>query len=405
MLLIFILIHLFSKNRGTVQGHALDPRGPADSCDDIHRCRTLFSIVLGCLTTIFVCTWVSIHPNVPPPNQGRIALLARRLRLMLVGIIAPELMVGFAARQFWGARSFSTEFNVSRTHGYFFCMGGFVSRSGHPVATLDQLRDPLLGAKYLHDIKNIKEEDIADKSERDAFSKGVALVQGLWFTIQCLARVTQRLPVTELEVATLAFAVIDVFIWLLWWGKPLNVQRPIPVGPAFEAEEAEPETQHLGLLTTFFGLLNGEYSEVNPVSSASVPTFWSMDNDGESVYNPNMLFVIECLVGTVFGTIHWAAWKTDFPSAAEMRMWRSSALLVTAIPGVLGCSLVAYEFAVNDSIAETVFTAIAAFIAVPGIPIYILSRLVLIIVSFTTLRALPPGAFIDVDWSIYIPHV
>jgi hypothetical protein len=67
-------------------------------------------------------------------------------------------------------------------------------------------------------------------------SKGVpvALAQGLWFTAQWLARIVQHLPVTELEVATMVFAAVNVFIWILWWGKPLDVQRPIPIGPVVE---------------------------------------------------------------------------------------------------------------------------------------------------------------------------
>ncbi|KAJ7290508.1 hypothetical protein C8J57DRAFT_994666, partial [Mycena rebaudengoi] len=54
-------------------------------------------------------------------------------------------------------------------------------------------------------------------------SKCVALAQGLWYTAHWLARAVQHLPVTELEVATMAFAVANVFIWILWWGKPLDV--------------------------------------------------------------------------------------------------------------------------------------------------------------------------------------
>jgi hypothetical protein len=48
-----------------------------------------------------------MHPNVPGPNQGKLALACRRLGLMLAAVIAPELMVGFAARQFLDARWFS----------------------------------------------------------------------------------------------------------------------------------------------------------------------------------------------------------------------------------------------------------------------------------------------------------
>ncbi|KAJ7700419.1 hypothetical protein B0H17DRAFT_1251330 [Mycena rosella] len=40
-----------------------------------------------------------------------------------------------------------------------------------------------------------------------------------------------------------------------------------------------------------------------------------------------------------------------------------------------------------------------------GDPLYIISRLFLVILPFTTLRALPPGAFRDVNWSVYIPHL
>ncbi|KAJ6533598.1 hypothetical protein B0H19DRAFT_965108 [Mycena capillaripes] len=209
-------------------GHHLDSRATAESCDDINSCRKLFDIVWGCLATIFAATWVSVHPNVPPPNQSRLALFWRRLNMMLVAIIAPELMVGFAARQFVTARWYSKEYNISKTHGFFISMGGFVSRAGHhPITTPEQFQAI---TESLTDIRAVDVEDIKDKSKGDAFSKGVALFQGLWFITQCIARVRQNLPVTELEVATLAFSVINVLIWWLWWNKPLDVQRPILVG-------------------------------------------------------------------------------------------------------------------------------------------------------------------------------
>jgi hypothetical protein len=44
---------------------------------------------------------------VPAPNQSRLALFWRRLKMMIIAIIAPEIMVGFAARQFFAARLLS----------------------------------------------------------------------------------------------------------------------------------------------------------------------------------------------------------------------------------------------------------------------------------------------------------
>ncbi|KAJ7704555.1 hypothetical protein B0H17DRAFT_921158, partial [Mycena rosella] len=229
MLLLLLLVHLVSQRSNASPAYGLDSRAPSDSCDDINNCRKLFDIVWGCLTTIFACTWVSVHPNVPRPNQTFLSLLWRRLGMMLVAVIAPELMVCFAARQFMTARWFSKKFGVSITHGFFLSMGGFVSRIGHTIVTKQQIEDPLLGSEYLSAMKKINIEDIMDKSKGDTLSKGVALLQGLWFTVQCLARVSQHLPITALEVTTLAFAAVNVFIWLLWWGKPLDVQQSIPV--------------------------------------------------------------------------------------------------------------------------------------------------------------------------------
>ncbi|KAF7316011.1 hypothetical protein MIND_00118600 [Mycena indigotica] len=73
-------------------------------------------------------------------------------------------------------------------------------------------------------IRATSEATLEDKSKGDLFSKGIALCQGLWFILQCIARRVQRLPLTEIEVATLAFATINALTWLLWLRKPLDVQ-------------------------------------------------------------------------------------------------------------------------------------------------------------------------------------
>jgi hypothetical protein len=82
-------------------------------CDDINNCRKLVDIVWGCLVTIFAAIWVSIHPNVPDPRHGVVRTTLRRVGMMLVGVIAPEMLVFFAARQLAVARKFTQKF-ISR---------------------------------------------------------------------------------------------------------------------------------------------------------------------------------------------------------------------------------------------------------------------------------------------------
>ncbi|KAJ7811848.1 hypothetical protein B0H13DRAFT_2472195 [Mycena leptocephala] len=406
MLLPPILVHLLSRNGSAAPvPHTLNNRSWPDSCDDINNCRKLFDIIWGCLATIFACTWVSVHPNVPAPNQSRLALFWRRLKMMIIAIIAPEIMVGFAARQFFAARLLSKEFGFSRTHGFFFCMGGFVSSSGYPVVTKKQFADPELGPEFLAGIKNTEAEDIMDKSKGDALSKGPAMVQGLWFTTQCLARMHQHLAVTELEVATLAFAVVNIFIWLLWWDKPLDVQRQIVVGPA-KAADAQPITVvRVSRLDRFLSAIGGisDDRKYDPQSSTSVLSFWSLPGGEldsiQSYYTP---LGIEALVGTVFGAIHCAAWNADFPTTVEMWMWRSCSSLIVAIPLIL--VLLSVLGAITGAESQP-WDAMIPIGVIVSIPIYVIARLVLIILPLVAMRSLPPGALMDVNWSVYIPHL
>ncbi|KAJ7910780.1 hypothetical protein B0H13DRAFT_596172 [Mycena leptocephala] len=407
MLLLLILVHLLSRNGSAAPvPHTLNVRTSSDSCNDIDNCRKLFNIVWGCLATIFACTWVSVHPNVPAPNQSRLMLYWRRLKMMLIAVIAPELMVGFAARQFVAARILSREFGFSRTHGFFFCMGGFVSSTGYPVVSKKQLADLDLGPEFLTSIKNVDAEDIMDKSKGDALSKGLAIVQGLWFTAQCLARVHQRLAVTELEVATLAFAVVNVFIWFLWWNKPLDVQRQIVVGPAKPADAQPITVVRVPRLHRFFSAIGGitiNY-KYDPLSSTSVSSFWSLPmNELDNIQGRFTPFAIETLVGAVFGAIHCAAWHADFPTTAEMWMWRSCSSLIVAIP-VVFIFLVALVAIADIDESQLREAKLAIGIFVP-ISIYVIARLALIILPLVGMRSLPLGALMDVNWSVYIPHL
>ncbi|KAF7349993.1 hypothetical protein MVEN_01300800 [Mycena venus] len=427
MLILLILAHLLTKNSGAVPvALPLDPRSSADSCDDINNCRKLFDIVWGCLATIFACTWVSVHPNVPPPDQSGLALFWRRLKMMLVGIIAPEIMVGFAARQFLGARMLSKsaladsncsdsyqsheifpEYGFSMIHGFFFCMGGFISSTGYPVAWLAQLKDPDFGSEFLKSIRQIRAEEIADKSKGDALSKGVALAQGIWFTTQCLARVHQHLAVTELEVATLAFAVVNVFIWLLWWDKPLDVQLPIIIGPPTPVD-TEPITpaqkpRFDRFIDSIVGYIEGDY---DPLSSTSVPSFWSPPTSSNFQFG---IMGITALAGTVFGAIHCAAWNTDFLTAVERWIWRSSSVVILTVPVVLFVDALLGFIIETTAFGEKNLGAIALTIAemvfYGSSLMYIAARLILIALPVAALRFLRSSAFMDVNWSAYIPHI
>ena len=66
--------------------------------------RSIFDILWSCLATIFACSWVSVHPNIPAPNESRWRVFLRRLELMFWAVIGPEMIITWALRQWSGAR-------------------------------------------------------------------------------------------------------------------------------------------------------------------------------------------------------------------------------------------------------------------------------------------------------------
>ena len=76
---------------------------------------------------------------------------------------------------------------------------------------------------------NVTVEEIEDRSKSDGFSKTIALGQTLWFVSQCIARRSQHLDLTLVELLTLSLAVLNGLMYFLWWNKPLDVRCPIRV--------------------------------------------------------------------------------------------------------------------------------------------------------------------------------
>src|ERR1700741_4904037 len=66
-------------------------------------CRSLWNIVWSCIVTIFACTWVAVHPNVPTPARNAhrrwYSRPLRRTRIMLYALIGPEFVLMWAWRQ------------------------------------------------------------------------------------------------------------------------------------------------------------------------------------------------------------------------------------------------------------------------------------------------------------------
>ena len=72
-------------------------------------------------------------------------------------------------------------------------------------------------------------EEIKDKGKSDWLTKSFVLLQTLWFMMQCIACAIKHLPVTHLKIMMLAYAAINIMIYIFGWNKPLNVNPPVQV--------------------------------------------------------------------------------------------------------------------------------------------------------------------------------
>ncbi|KAK0229400.1 hypothetical protein EDD85DRAFT_776410, partial [Armillaria nabsnona] len=196
--------------------------------------RTVLNILWSCLATIFASTWLAIHPNVPGKkitDKGAISLAVERAKIIGIAILAPEVVPGWAAEQFYVAwRVRHDPHSLTLTHGFFLAMGGFcytltATSVSECIVTLQIFEDR--ESNFAEDVEAINVKMIQDKSKADALSKTISILQISWFITQYMARLFQHLSITLLELTALAYAVTSIITYSFWWHKPLNVQYPI----------------------------------------------------------------------------------------------------------------------------------------------------------------------------------
>lgn len=134
--------------------------------------------------------------------------------------------------------------SLTYTHGMFLVMGGFMLDGERKEGIV--LQEPAV-IELLHDHKisfpGISKNQIMDKSKADGLGKLVVIGQTAWFMAQVISRAVQHLPITELELTTAAFSLLNILIYALWWNKPKNVRFPIIVPLLRQKQSSSPGTQ------------------------------------------------------------------------------------------------------------------------------------------------------------------
>jgi hypothetical protein len=165
-------------------------------------------------------------------------------------LFAPEMVSGWAARQHYGAKHFAKKHQRrgwTMTHAFFLIMGGFTlhDEQGTALRILEPIELESLSEAGKIEWPSITKEEIHNGSMGDYLSKAIILVQTSWFIAQCIVRGAYRLEVTQLEVATVAYAVLTGVTYYLWWEKPLGIRYSIPVYLLKDDEKEDVDLQDI----------------------------------------------------------------------------------------------------------------------------------------------------------------
>ena len=293
----------------------------------------------------------------------------------------------------------------------------------HPLAAID-----LYGGGTTLDIDFSfhvpTEAEIKDRGKSDWLAKSLLLLQTSWFVMQCIARAIEHIPITHLKIVTLAYAAMNFVIYIFWWNKPLNVNQPVRVfrksdprvadnghgagesrpseiqpQPILEGRELSWEGIVKGLGTMMRFIVGTQDVSVDLSRENRVPRFWANSDDEDA----SIADIIVFGVGVFFGAIHCIAWSFSFPTHAELLIWRISSVAITVVPTYIIVMLLLGSWLHDMDFNATVDVADLS-ILLTGI-LYIIARVVTLVLAFTSLKDLAPGAFDTAHWTTFIPHI
>jgi hypothetical protein len=120
------------------------------------------------------------------------------------------------------------------------------------------------------------------------------------------------------------------------------------------------------------------------------------------------------LASTGYGSVHLAAWDSEFPTDVEKWLWRgaatyiASAGIVWIVINILSNtskSIWWYWYDVLDGKAGKVSKMILGILCAVGGTSYVLSRLYLVMEAIVSLRSLSPAAYQSPSWTMSVPHL
>ncbi|KAF2675716.1 hypothetical protein K458DRAFT_206328 [Lentithecium fluviatile CBS 122367] len=240
------------------------------------------------------------------------------------------------------------------------------------------------------------EKKILDKSKSDGFVKLYALIQVGAFLTRIAKRCVKGLPISQLELAVLAFCLCCFLAYCFYWSKPQSalVSKTFPI-PDYAADDAPRLAIRTDLnILKYLGSIDFIGTTFVPpfVTERREPTTPIPNDAMDGVcftilrVQTHYAEIAAVLAGVAFGALYFTAWSFPFPSKIEMLLWRVSCGLTAGGPILYDIANIVMTSYDHGGIRHAVVLyAIATF--------YLFARIFLIVEMFRTLFFLPPHSF------------
>ncbi|PYI25935.1 hypothetical protein BP00DRAFT_467496 [Aspergillus indologenus CBS 114.80] len=402
--------------------------------------RGTLSLLTSCLTTLFLCTWVVIHPRVHASPRHSVF---HKLALFLKTLLAPEFIAVEGLQEWAQCRRMRREITAltrpdspetqipnhhskqnppppppfTLLHAFYISMLALRYRTplGDRVLWPNQyvwlLQQGLVEWKD-HARWGLADTAIEDKSKADAVAKLIALAQVLWFVAQCILRAAHGLPLAQLEAMTLGYIPLIAVTYFFWWHKPKDIRSPtvVDLPPGMTGEQR----------AAFEGLAVSHRFDNEGLRDQV--TYWSvwyltprvfekeerdrrMATDGRrkemvvAHWDPDLyrsrLWPLTCLFGMSFGALHLVSWNDVFPTTVELWLWRIAAFVS------MGSMLVFMHF---EKVVLR-WEGMVTIVSLSSPAVYLLSRMVMMGEVFAALRAEEPAIYDTYEVSSYWVHL
>ncbi|KAE9378554.1 hypothetical protein N431DRAFT_329185 [Stipitochalara longipes BDJ] len=391
--------------------------------------RGTMDIIWSCFFAIFSCTWSIIHINLPEPNEGFWSIFSRKARWSLWAVYAPELLTTLAASQWQSARRSREAMRCigvqhwDTVHGFFANAGGFVlhTRDAPPFPINSKSIFYLVSKGYIQ-APSVTSKEIWDRSKRDKFAKGVAVIQGTYLVAEIIARALQSLAISCLELTTLAFLVCTAATYYFWMEKPLDAEVPIHIHmdhsmasvlisagtvaekpfvntPMDFVEQPGWNAWKRHAIFTNFGGLRGRPIQRVPNDFVEPPITMK-------------LALLLWFISVLHLSLGVCGWKFTFPTIFEKYLWRCTTLSLLVLVTFGGLTNV---LTVKPGLDYTI-TTLGIWQTVPkkntlwrrwalNMPaivasgLYFLGKTIILIEALVSLRLMPESVYHAVEWT------